>query len=152
MNKPLFSRAWVGALVFLYLFVVFCIVFVIRMSDLHLPEIVSEALHSMQQYGLPENVRFGHVEAAANVLLFVPLGVLMPLWFKTRRWITAWLMCFALSVAIESVQILLLSHRVGSVRDVICNGIGAGLGVLLTWVATRNRVRRDNNPPVQYPS
>ncbi|PQZ91092.1 hypothetical protein CQ018_14095 [Arthrobacter sp. MYb227] len=151
MRKTFFSRTWIGVLILGYLLLVFFVVFFIKINDLHLPEVISTALKSMQKYGFSDRVRFGHIEAAANILFFIPLGALLPLWFKTRQWVTALFTCFAISVAVESVQFIILSNRVGSIRDVICNSIGAGFGVLLTWIVIEIRVRKVTNAPVQYP-
>lgn len=145
------SPRWVSFLLLVYLLVLVTVVFIIRIGDFRLSELVSEVLRTMQQHGFGAGVRFGHVEAAANVLFFVPLGALFPLWFRNRRWITTWLMCVGISLTVEVVQFLFLSNRVGSVRDVICNGLGAALGVVLTWILTESRVRIRSKPPVRYP-
>ena len=145
------SQRWVGVLLLVYLLVVVIVVFIIRIGDFRLPELVSGVLHTMQQHGFGAGVRYGHVEAAANVLFFVPLGALLPLWFKNRRWLTSWFVCVGISLIVEVVQFVFLSDRVGSVRDVICNGLGAALGVVLTWFLAESRVRISPKPPVHYP-
>ena len=144
------SRRLVSILILSYLLVVVFVAFIIRIGDFHLPEVISGVLYSLQQHGFTDGIRFGHVEAAANVLFFVPLGALVPLWFKNRRWLTSWLACVGISLIVEVVQFVFLSNRVGSVRDVICNGLGAALGVVLTWILTESRVRIGPKPPVHY--
>ena len=145
------SRRWVGFLLLAYLLGVVIVVFIVRIGDFRLPELVSGVLITRQQHGFGAGVRFGHVEAAANVLFFVPLGALVPLWFKNRRWLTSWLVCVGISLIVEVVQFIFLSDRVGSVRDVICNGLGAALGVVLTWILTESRVLIGPKPPVPSP-
>ncbi|MBP2375913.1 VanZ family protein [Paeniglutamicibacter psychrophenolicus] len=145
------SRRWVGFLLLAYLLGVVIVVFIVRIGDFRLPELVSGVLLTLQQHGFGAGVRFGHVEAAANVLFFVPLGALLPLWFKNRRWLTSWLVCVGVSLIVEAFQFVFLSDRVGSVRDVICNGLGAALGVVLTWFLTESRVRIGPKPPVPSP-
>ncbi len=62
-------------------------------------------------------------DIVANVLLFVPLGVLAP----GKRTVAAGLL---LSVAIETTQAL-LPPRTPSLLDVVANSLGVTLGVLL---------------------
>lgn len=151
MKWPAPSRRWVGFLLLAYLLVVVIVVFTIRIGDFRLPELLSGVLHTLQQHGFGAGVRFGHVEAAANVLFFVPLGALFPLWFRNRRWLTSWLVCVGISLIVEVIQSVFLSNRVGSMRDVVCNGLGAALGVVLTWILTESRVCIGRKPPVHYP-
>lgn len=72
--------------------------------------------------------------ARGNVMLFFPLGVLIPLvWRRLRFW---WGMgiAIALSCSIELVQYLSSawgSYRAADVNDVLLNVLGAGLGLAL---------------------
>ncbi|MBD7956903.1 VanZ family protein [Microbacterium sp. Sa4CUA7] len=82
------------------------------------------------------------LEFAANVALFVPLGVLWVLWAGTRRWWFAAAAGLILSVAIELTQALALPDRYPDVRDLIANTLGSALGavaVAAVAVATRRR-------------
>lgn len=72
-------------------------------------------------------VSFDVIEFAANVVMFVPLGLLVRAWGGRFR--HAVLGGFVLSLAIETVQLLFLSSRVADVRDVVSNTAGAALGV-----------------------
>lgn len=76
-------------------------------------------------------VTFGVVEFAANVAMFVPLGVLAVLWFGVRRWWLAPVLGLVLSGAIEAAQFMLLDTRVADVRDLVANTGGALIGALL---------------------
>ena len=94
---------------------------------------------SLRGVPLPAGVRAGEVEAAANVLVFVPLGFLVAqLLPPRRRWIAVVLCCLA-STGIEVVQAVLISTRLGTPRDVLTNTLGALLGYLLftAWQWTR---------------
>jgi hypothetical protein len=78
-----------------------------------------------------------------NVLLFIPLGVLLPLLFgKLRRpWPLLW-RAAVISAAIEVVQIP-TQVRATDVDDVIWNVVGAMVGLLLlrlSWAGVRGRV------------
>ncbi|WP_457316125.1 VanZ family protein [Sinomonas sp. RB5] len=76
-------------------------------------------------------MRAGEVEAAANVLVFVPLGFLgAQLLPSGRRWLAIVLSCL-LSTGIEVVQAAFISTRLGTPRDVLTNTSGALAGYLL---------------------
>jgi len=84
--------------------------------------------------GLPRWFSFGKVEFASNVLMFVPIGLFGALALTGRRWLIV-PATFAGSAIIEIVQALTLPGRVGTVRDVIANGLGAIIGYLIAcWV------------------
>ncbi|MFL4473451.1 VanZ family protein [Paeniglutamicibacter sp. MACA_103] len=125
-----------------YLSIVFVVAFMLRLGDMRLPETVGGVLDAVHGHDVLLGVRFGHVEAAANVLFFVPLGMLLPLVFSRRRLVVGWLSAVGLSIGIELVQYFFLDGRVGSVRDVICNALGAAFGAYLTHTALRTRSAR----------
>jgi glycopeptide antibiotics resistance protein len=86
---------------------------------------------------LPEgsNARFfcKH-NAAGNVLLFLPLGILLPFVLGRLRFRSAVGIAIALSVGIELLQLLSRtwgSYRHADINDVILNAIGACLGLVL---------------------
>lgn len=76
------------------------------------------------------------VEASANVVLFVPLGALVLLWFSGARWWHAVAIAFATTVTIELLQQALRPDRFATLSDVIANTLGGAIGALLV-VATR---------------
>lgn len=85
------------------------------------------AQHSSTQW-----ITFNLVEFAANIAMFVPLGVIVVLWFGVRGWWVAPLVGVAASVAIELLQSAFLSGtRVADPRDVLANTTGAIVGMLL---------------------
>ncbi len=81
------------------------------------------------------NARFFCVyNAAGNVLLFFPLGILIPLVWRHLRFRSGILIAIALSSTIELIQYLSSawgSYRLADINDVILNGLGACLGMLL---------------------
>lgn len=79
--------------------------------------------------GLP--VTYAGVEAAANVALFVPFGVLAGLLVSRRRWWVVLAAGCATSAAIETSQLLFLPTRVATVQDVVLNALGTALGLLV---------------------
>ena len=77
---------------------------------------------------------FCSYNAKGNVLLFVPLGILLPLVSTRLRFWRALLIALALSSSIEVIQFASRtwgSYRLADVNDVILNGLGAGLGLAL---------------------
>jgi len=88
--------------------------------------------------------------ARANLALFFPLGILLPLlWTRIRFW-KGLQVAIALSVTIELIQYLSSawgSYRAADINDVILNVVGACLGLalvsLLRWrPGTRPAVAR----------
>jgi VanZ family protein len=82
-------------------------------------------------------VSFREAEALANLLLFVPLGALLPL--ALPRVLLLGLLCgaAAASAGIEVAQYVLLPARVPSMLDVIMNTAGAAVGLVLGGDARR---------------
>lgn len=68
--------------------------------------------------------------SALNVLLFVPLGLLLPMiWDKYRIGRETVLFGFGMSAAIELLQIL--TYRATDINDLLTNTLGTALGFLL---------------------
>ncbi|NEK84300.1 VanZ family protein [Blastococcus saxobsidens] len=88
-------------------------------------------------------VSSGDVERAANVLLFVPFGLLLCFALPTVDRFVVWLLCVAVSVAVEAAQFV-LPGRDSTPVDVVTNATGAALGVLaaVVWTRARQRVRQ----------
>ena len=81
---------------------------------------------------------------ALNILLFVPFGYLLPvLWKKADRWWKTVMIGFAVSLAVELLQLV---TRLGmfDVDDIINNTIGAGAGYLLYLVLLRTGTGEEN--------
>lgn len=86
--------------------------------------------------------------AKGNVMLFFPLGILIPLvWTHLRFW-KGIQIAIALSVSIELAQYFSSawgSYRAADVNDVILNVVGAGLGLALMFLL---RLRQSTRPAV----
>jgi glycopeptide antibiotics resistance protein len=80
------------------------------------------------------------VEQGANVLLFIPAGFLLCLAFPRLSGWSVWGFCIMASVSVEVAQ-LVLPGREPSLVDVVLNGSGAGLGVLLQATVGRRETR-----------
>jgi VanZ family protein len=72
---------------------------------------------------------YARMEFGANVLLFVPLGLLLAVVLSRRHLILP--IAIVTTVAIESFQALLLVQRTPSVMDIVANTTGACVGLLI---------------------
>ena len=75
-------------------------------------------------------VTFSVLERSANVVLFMPLGLLLLATLGHRRWAAAFAIGVTYSVFIEACQALFLSGRVADPIDVVMNGLGTAWGVM----------------------
>lgn len=103
---------------------------------------VREAARWLSDHGVP--VTFELVEAVANVVMFVPFGVLLGL-LLARRWPVVPLACLT-SAAVETSQALFLPSRVATVQDVAMNTLGAAVGLAGLVLAERVRLARAAEP------
>ncbi|MDR6970015.1 VanZ family protein [Leifsonia shinshuensis] len=77
-------------------------------------------------------------EFTANILLFVPMGVLFTLLLGAWRWWLALAIGATATLLIEFVQ-LFLPARVSDPRDLLANTLGTAIGVALCALAARRR-------------
>lgn len=135
------DRRVAGALLALFVVVVTLIVFwpgpPAPVGQSTLKDYLSEG----KRHGLPSWITFAYIENLANVLMFVPLGLLASLALRRRNFLAV-PAAAAASGLIELVQLLLLPSRVASTQDIRVNTIGALLGFLLSLPALRRRRRR----------
>ena len=111
--------------------------------DRPLAGFLKDVLATLQTYEITAGIRYSHVEGAANIVLFVPLGLLVAQFFPPRRFWIAAVTGLMTSATIEAVQFLLLSQRQASLRDITNNTLGALLGAFLALsVGTRRGVFR----------
>ncbi|WP_158437799.1 VanZ family protein [Naasia lichenicola] len=100
-------------------------------------------IQELQERGLPAFIGYPVFEFTANVLMFLPLGLLIALLLPRHLWWAA-IICGAwTSSFIEFSQLLLLPGRVASIGDIIANSLGALLGALLAVAVRRAVHRRD---------
>ncbi|MDQ0372104.1 VanZ family protein [Cellulomonas humilata] len=98
---------------------------------------IARGLGALHDRGLPEKLNLHAAEFAANIALFVPLGLLGALLLPRRRWWVVFVALVALSLGIELVQAVGLSYRQPSTRDVLGNSLGAAIGVGLSLALRR---------------
>jgi glycopeptide antibiotics resistance protein len=91
-------------------------------------------------------IDFDVVEFTANVLLFVPVGLLFAVLLGRGRWWLAFALGVAMTLTIEFVQ-LFLPARVSDARDLLANTLGTliGIGIVAVFAGGR-RSRPDATP------
>lgn len=99
-------------------------------------------------------ITYNGIEFAANIAMFVPVGLFFVLLLGRRRWWLAIMLGVLLTCVIEYTQ-LFLPTRVSDPRDLLSNSIGTVIGVtfalLWTWPAAYRRAadRRRRAEPVR---
>ncbi|RFA14278.1 VanZ family protein [Subtercola boreus] len=99
------------------------------------------ALRVFGRHASTEWITYDRVEFAANIAMFVPVGLFLLLLLGRRQWWLAILIGFLMTVAIEVAQ-LGIPGRVSDLRDIVSNTSGATLGVLAGLVLTAGAARR----------
>lgn len=79
---------------------------------------------------------FTRLEIIANVLVFVPVGILAFILVPRSLWPLAVILGPALSLCIEVAQRVALPHRAATVTDVVANSGGALIGVFVAIACT----------------
>ncbi|MGP4031790.1 VanZ family protein [Pseudarthrobacter sp. 1C304] len=92
---------------------------------------LSAFLFLIHVLGAPDWIGYGTVEASANVLLFVPLGLAAALAFPGRPWWRIGALGLLVSGCMELGQLLFLHSRYPSALDLATNTAGCVAGFLL---------------------
>lgn len=116
--------------------------------DRGMRSLLTSVLDRLMAAGAPSWVDYAHVEFGANIVMFVPLGVLIALLLPRWEWWLAPIIGLALSLAIEFGQALLLPERFATPLDVLANTAGATIGALIV-TAVRLVVRRRSRRPTR---
>lgn len=89
-----------------------------------------------------ELMRYERFEVLANVALFVPLGFLLPVFWRKLRWWQVDLICLGTTCVVELVQPLV--NGVGDLDDIITNFLGGVIGCALAKIClfTADRVKK----------
>lgn len=98
--------------------------------------IVGRVLEVVQRVDALAWVRYDQLEFSANIVLFVPMGVLVSLLLGRRGWWAAIAVGVIASCWIELAQYVWLPTRVADPRDLVSNSIGTAVGVVLVLLAT----------------
>ena len=96
--------------------------------------VVAVVARWFEPLGLPFEPTYIVLEILANVVLFVPFGLLIALLVPTRWWWLVVVGLIAIAAAIELGQALFLPGRVASLDDVIANSTGGVVGVAIAAI------------------
>lgn len=89
-----------------------------------------QVLTYLQRQGFPTWFNYSFVEASANILLFVPVGVTAALALPASSWWQKAGLGLFLSVGMELGQLMFLDNRFASIIDVVTNTAGTVIGLL----------------------
>ncbi|WP_186764328.1 VanZ family protein [Arthrobacter yangruifuii] len=127
-------RRRLAVLFLLYLGALALIVFWPSPVDAGSAGTLQAVLDALHKRGVPGWVNYTLVESTANVLLFIPFGILAAAYLTERfAWLAA-VVGMGASCVIEAGQHLFLPARYATVHDVIANSLGAVLGTLAVYV------------------
>jgi len=97
--------------------------------------VADRVVRELQGYEPTSGLSAADIEFAANVAMFVPVGMFFLLLLGRRQWWLAVLAGLVLTLGIEAAQ-QEIPGRVSDPRDVVSNGAGTAIGVVLAWVLT----------------
>lgn len=148
-KKALIRRAILNAAFVVYLFFLLYLVLLARTPN---PDyVVRNAGFSIftmtwQDIELPEEE---FIEFYLNVMVFIPMGYLLPYiyrWFRNHAWSRSLLMCFVASIIIENMQ-LITKRGTYDTADVIADTFGGLVGIALymhrAYILTNPDWRKD---------
>ena len=98
---------------------------------------LASILSFLHTHGIPRWFNYKFVEAAANVMLFIPLGVVAWLAFREKRWWQIGAFGLIVSGCMELGQLLFLHNRFATLQDIVTNTGGAVIGALLAIAALK---------------
>lgn len=151
------SRKQAGWLLVAYLAPVAVLVLSVRLSGTGIPQLADSVVALAGSSEILTGLRFGHVEALANLAVFVPIGFLLArLMGRYARPGTAptaglpdwavWLLASAFSAMIELTQLFLLTERSATLRDLLFNSAGAAAGIAIHRVVQQLRRHTRRTP------
>lgn len=102
---------------------------------------LTAVLRFLHRQDIPGWFSYKFIEAAANVVLFVPVGFVGNLAFPEKRWWQIAAFGMLVSGCIELGQLLFLHDRFASPSDIVTNTSGAVIGALLAVLAVHTQER-----------
>ena len=86
----------------------------------------------------------GLFDILGNTIMFIPIGLLLPLLFKPfRKWWAAAGFCFLLSLFIETAQLFL--PRSTDINDLMLNTLGGAAGYMIYLLIVKSKKRKMDN-------
>jgi glycopeptide antibiotics resistance protein len=104
-----------------------------------LAKITSEVLIFTSNISWLNWIQYNELEAIANVLLYIPLGIFLVVFAqRTRTWVLV-LIPVLVSLLAEGSQRLFLPDRYATINDVAYNALGGLIGILIAKSIARLR-------------
>lgn len=100
-----------------------------------MPNVLDLVLSGAHRLGWA-SLDFSRLEVLANIVVFIPVGILAFVLLPRRVWMLSLLVGPLLSLAIEAAQRIALPHRTATLTDVIANSSGATAGVVFAVLCT----------------
>lgn len=94
-------------------------------------------LQFLHGQGIPAWFNYQFVEASANVVFFIPVGIVSSLAFPAMPWWRIGAFGLLISGCMELCQFLFLHNRFASPLDLVTNASGAVIGALVAVQATK---------------
>ncbi|MDF2562699.1 MAG: hypothetical protein K0R99_4145 [Microbacterium sp.] len=141
-----FTRVWALALGIPFLLGLAALTLTPSRVEQAMPNLLDLVLHAAHRLGW-ESLDFTRLEIIANILVFVPVGILAFLLLPRRIWPLALLVGPLLSLGIETAQRVALPHRAATVTDVVANSTGALVGVVFAVLCTLLFAARSSQQP-----
>ena len=76
-------------------------------------------------------LQYNQLEALANVVLYIPLGIFLVALLPRLRFIPLCLIPVVFSIIVEAAQRFLLPERYSTLNDVLTNALGGLIGVII---------------------
>jgi len=103
--------------------------------DAHGVDLLERVIAVLQRHAATDWVTYSRVEFAANIAMFVPMGLFFLLLMGRRYWWLAVLLCLVATVSIETAQ-QGIPGRISDPRDIVSNTFGGAVGVIVGLVLT----------------
>ena len=111
-----------------------------RIANRHIVRI----LIKLHDHGVPNWFSYALIEFSANIVLFLPVGMLGVILLRSARWWVAILIGFGASCLIELSQLVFLPSRYATPMDVLANTLGAAVGAVLALIVLATITARSN--------
>lgn len=134
MRRKNRERNWKTAMPHILAVYVFCLVLLTVLSVTSIPDLFHLTVDVTINLIPFANIRTSFHQYALNILLFVPVGLLLPmLWNQFAKKRATFLCGFLFSLSIELIQ--MLNHRITDIDDLLMNTLGTIVGYFLfMWV------------------
>ncbi|QOT16030.1 VanZ family protein [Paenarthrobacter sp. YJN-5] len=98
---------------------------------------LASILGYLHDHGVPGWFNYKFIEASANVVLFIPFGILIAMSLPGLKWWRLVALGALASICIELGQLLFMAARFATLMDILMNTAGALIGVAIVRLILR---------------